>query len=290
MQKYSCRHIKLQAVERAFSGFFPLQRIGFIENLKQESYETFSGKLELCFRFSAEGTEMTDVVNGVACKTPFPNIFLKIPTMHQYSMCDSLRDVIYFYYDASLYERMLACGLISPPYIWHFQMTRELASIFGRIRELCEHVLEYGVVDQLDLLALQLFQNVLLKRVHPAGNVYEQSVEARIRRIASYLQLNFNRAVSLEELYKRNGFSRRSFFRHWNQYYPVSPWQYIQELKLDYACNRLRETSMPIGEICSELNFKNQHYISSLFKKRFGITPMQFRKEQSLRETDAGAN
>lgn len=281
MRSYSCRQVRLHALPRVFSGFFPLQRIGFIENLQARGYEEFSGKLELCFRFSVEAKTVTDTVNGVAHTTEFPNVFLKIPSMRHSSQCDGSRDVIYFHYEAEWYEAMLRQGLLRPPYLWHFQMTQELAGLFSRIRELSERVLEYGVADQLDLLALQLFQHVLLRREHPSGSQYEQSVESRIRRIASYLQLNFNREISLEELYVRNGFSRRSFFRHWNHYYQLSPWQYILNLKLDYAGNRLAESSMPVGQICAELNFRNPHYLSGLFKKRFGVTPLQYRRAQA---------
>lgn len=279
MHEYSCKRILLQDVGRVFPGLFPLQRIGFIKNIASSAMELYSGKLELCFRFSSENDVCHDVINGVAYDTPFPNIFLKTPELVHGPLSNNRRDAIYFLYDASLYERMKAHGFWSPPYIWHFQMNQEMSGALKRISELAGHAMEYGVADKIDILALQLFQSVMLNRAHPAETAYEQAIETKIRRIASYIQLNFNTSIDVESLYRQNGFSRRSFFRHWKQFYSMPPLQYIQELKLEHAGHLLLETSMPVGEICEELNFKNPHYLSMLFKKHFGISPTQYRKQ-----------
>ena len=86
--------------------------------------------------------------------------------------------------------------------------------------------------------------------------------------------------INLDQLLVDNGFSRRNFFRHWKKFYKLSPSQYIKELKFQYACTQLSETSDPIWKITQDLNFQNSHYLCRIFKERFGISPLQYRKQK----------
>ena len=72
--------------------------------------------------------------------------------------------------------------------------------------------------------------------------------------------------------------SRRTFIRYWGEYFPESPAEYVQNLKLSEAARQLRETSHPVGEITALVNFSDSAYLSKLFRRRFGMTPLQYRK------------
>ncbi len=273
-------YINMRNINRVFPGLFPLTQIGILNYLgPMPSYKLFSNKLELCIRFSSEEDIAHDIINGTKYQTPFPNIFIKTPDMIHGTRIEKIRNAFYFAYDPRLYDRMKEHGLLEPPFLWHFQMTPKISLALNNIEELAKQVNEYGVADCIDTLALQLFQNLLLKRSLPSKVPHERSLENRIHRIASYLQLNFLREIDYDNLYSKNGFSRRNFFRYWNRYYNLPPAKYILSLKLEYAQNQLRETNIPVRQISEELNFKNQYYLSMLFKKSFGITPLQYRKK-----------
>ncbi len=288
MPEYSSQFINLKTIRRIFPGLFPLVRFGIMKNIPpNQNCILFSGKLELCFRFSTDEQVSRDVINGVHYETPFPNIFLKTPDMVHGTISEKERDAVFFAFDPNLFDRMKMHGLMEPPFLWHFQVTPEFSAALNKIIDLAGHIMEYGVADQFDLLVFQLLQDAILKRDCAAETPGSRSMENRIYGIASYLQLNFNRDFDLEDLYRKNGFSRRSFFRYWKKYFPYSPARYVQELKLEYACYQLQSTTLPVGRICEELHFQNPHYLSRLFKKRFGITPLQYRDRGEVGSGDS---
>ena len=55
--------------------------------------------------------------------------------------------------------------------------------------------------------------------------------------------------------------------------------QYIYELRLNYFANSLITTDHPIIDICFECGFENISWAYSLFKDKYGITPLKFRKQ-----------
>ncbi|MNV96405.1 Arabinose operon regulatory protein [compost metagenome] len=55
---------------------------------------------------------------------------------------------------------------------------------------------------------------------------------------------------------------------------------YVQTLRLDKAKELLAHTTQPIAEIGRSVGFPSENYFTKTFRKHFGLTPSQYRKEQ----------
>ena len=58
----------------------------------------------------------------------------------------------------------------------------------------------------------------------------------------------------------------------------VSFTQYLNDYRLQIAAQLLKETEDNILEIASATGFENLSYINRSFKKKYGLTPGQYRK------------
>lgn len=54
--------------------------------------------------------------------------------------------------------------------------------------------------------------------------------------------------------------------------------QYINTLKLQYACELLRKTEKPVTEIALDCGFHSAMYFCKVFKSMMNITPTEYRK------------
>jgi len=54
---------------------------------------------------------------------------------------------------------------------------------------------------------------------------------------------------------------------------------YVIRNKLEYAQRQIRETNKKVYEIAEEIGYSNPNYFSKLFKKRYGVTPLEYRNQ-----------
>ena len=270
--------ITLDNVRRRFKLQFPLRSIGYLQNFltKQSSY---GDKLEMTLRISSTAETCVDTIDGVVYTSKYPNAIVKIPGVsHTYEVIEP-REAIYIDYDNNLVSDIKKAGLFVHPPVWEVRMTPEISEIVRELRELMKHSREFGVADRMDLLAMKLWQELLLMRENNMKR--DDFIEARLYRIASFLQINLHENIDFDELISENGFSRRSFFRHWKKYFEVSPLQYLHDLKMQEAGRLLQVSDMKIGRIAEMLGFDDFAYFCVVFKKYYGATPLQYRRKNT---------
>ena len=101
-----------------------------------------------------------------------------------------------------------------------------------------------------------------------------ESDEYRIREALSarvYDKLN------LDELASSLHISKSQIIRTFKRTYSSTPYEYFLGLKMDAAKILLRDTKMQIKEISEKLSICDEHYFSSLFRSRVGVSPREYR-------------
>lgn len=88
------------------------------------------------------------------------------------------------------------------------------------------------------------------------------------------------KTTKVRDLYRLSGYSQSSLSVKFKQHFGVSIVQYLNGEKMKYACNLLRKTDMSILDISNELGFDNLSHFYHLFKKTYGVTPMQFKTQE----------
>lgn len=273
--------IYLGNATRRFSGVFPLEAAGGIEN-HPFCIGSERGKLELCIRLSGENTSMKESYNGVETEMRYPNVLIKVPHIERKYVLDHPRDVIFFRYNPELLDELTDAGLISKPYAWHFEMSPEISIKLREVETLLHAPTLRGTADRLDLLALHLWELLLIERDNGMDDGADYA-EARIKQAAAYLQLHFADEVDIGVIARKNGFSERNFFRCWKKYFTITPAEYIRELKFAEAERLLAETNLSVTRIAEMLGFHNAGYFCNLFRRHRGMTPLKLRQKSSQR-------
>ena len=77
------------------------------------------------------------------------------------------------------------------------------------------------------------------------------------------------------------GMSRSSLYRKLQAATGLSPSKYLMKVRLHIASRMLKETGLAIQEIVDAVGFTNAAHFSVSFKKQYGISPTQFRLQNS---------
>ena len=81
-----------------------------------------------------------------------------------------------------------------------------------------------------------------------------------------------------EQMVQLSGRTHDYLGRMVKKYYGMTVSEYINQLRLNYFANTLVTSDMPIMDLCFECGFRNVSYAYSLFKKKYGMSPMKYRK------------
>lgn len=115
----------------------------------------------------------------------------------------------------------------------------------------------------------------------------EETISTAIRyseldQILFYMHKNIGGPFRVEDLLRQTDLSRTSFFARFRAMTGISPSQYMQELKLASAKASLETTHLSVKEISSTLNFYDEFHFSKAFKKRYGYSPSEYRRQKKV--------
>ncbi len=108
------------------------------------------------------------------------------------------------------------------------------------------------------------------------------SIKIGVNAIKNFLDTNLYRSdFSLQEIADSLCISKSHIINTFKKAYNQTPYQYFISQRIQLARSMLLNTQMSISEISDTLNFADQHYFTNVFKNIVGITPTQFKKQNS---------
>ncbi len=96
--------------------------------------------------------------------------------------------------------------------------------------------------------------------------------------IILYLNINYDRKITIEELSKQFHTNRNSLNRNFRNKTGQTVIGYLIKARIDAACRLLRDTSLPVSEIAERVGFSELSYWGRTFRKQTGYTPSGYRK------------
>ena len=105
---------------------------------------------------------------------------------------------------------------------------------------------------------------------------------AEIMQIVRYISDNLNGDLSVQNLASIVNLSRPYFTELFTKTIGKSPYVYVTEERLKKARQLLYTTNKSMGEIATLCGYYDVSSFIRLFKKREGVTPLEFRKNNPL--------
>ena len=110
----------------------------------------------------------------------------------------------------------------------------------------------------------------------PEDSTYTEKMK---KKISKYIRTSYSTAT-LTELAEYLGLSSPYLSRWICANFGVSFKELLMRERFSVACDLLRSTDTPIGEVLVHVGYENSSYFHKEFKKRFGTTPGKYRKQQ----------
>ena len=135
--------------------------------------------------------------------------------------------------------------------------------------------------ELLVLAGLFDFYGTVIQQRYYSNNIRGKRSEQKVQQIKcaiEYMQLNYQRPISLDELAQTAGLSPKYFCRYFRAITNRTPVDYLNYYRIERACYLLDQHQGSITEIAFDCGFNDISYFIRCFKKYKGSTPHQYAK------------
>ncbi len=155
---------------------------------------------------------------------------------------------------------------------------KELQSV-EMIADRLEHVLAERRPGFQFLARAYFMQIVGMLSVFYEHTIHPKSQDLlKIAKAITYLEAASDLDVTLDDLARASGMSKRTLIRSFQAAFGKSPIAYLIEARVQRATELLRSTEKNVTEVAMEVGFNDSNYFSRQFRKLMHLSPREYRK------------
>jgi AraC-like DNA-binding protein len=130
-----------------------------------------------------------------------------------------------------------------------------------------------SLADDINLLSKSEYH------LKPAGTKF-----SRIDKVFEYVSSNFKSGIDLTVIAGLVHMTPSAFCHYFKKYTKKTFTQYVNEVRVGYACKLLMETGLNVSEVCFQSGYNSLSRFNKCFKKITRKTPLSYRKQFNLLE------
>jgi AraC-like DNA-binding protein/mannose-6-phosphate isomerase-like protein (cupin superfamily) len=160
----------------------------------------------------------------------------------------------------------------------HVDLAKSEYILNGMLNELQNKELGYEVFLKNKLEEIIIF----LTRKYSQISIPKAKSLVRIGKAINFIENNFHQNIYIQQLADISFMSIRNFQRIFKDATSLSPNDYLLELRIQNASRLLTETDYAVYDVSDRVGITDWFYFSKAFKKKFGISPVKYRKQNKL--------
>lgn len=111
------------------------------------------------------------------------------------------------------------------------------------------------------------------------GNPYSY----RMKLMASWIHLNYDQKIMLEDIAKAGHLSRSECCRYFKKFLNISPLNYVINYRIEKSLLLLQQPETNITEVAFMVGFNSTSYYINKFRKIMNTTPLEYKKTKTIK-------
>lgn len=168
--------------------------------------------------------------------------------------------------------------------IYNYRREPDVAVLLNLLLREAQHERDGSGLACQNLLEVLLIHIFRMQKVLPAPfTATKMTKECGL--IKRYLDSNFADPITLDQLAALAHMSKYYLVHAFTKYTGLSPISYLNAKRLETSRDLLSTTDYSIAQVASLVGFSSQSYFAQVFKKESGMTPAQYRKNETPRRS-----
>ena len=153
---------------------------------------------------------------------------------------------------------------------------KELAKNFNANKDQITE-LSFLLLDKLLLLHKEVNKEV--NSIHASKASTKRELYRRLHYAKDYIDSCYTTDISLRELSHIALMNAAYFLRQFRKYFHTTPHQYLVQRRIKVAAEMIKNTSLPVSDVCSAVGYQDASSFSKLFKKYYNLSPEKYRDQ-----------
>ena len=134
---------------------------------------------------------------------------------------------------------------------------------------------------QIQSLFYRLWWNLYtnLRTEHKSKKPANQRLES-LKAMLAYVEKNYQNNITLEQIADAGNVGKTTCSNLFRKYVNQTPNLYLIHFRLSKGAELLTGTDQSVSEICYEVGFSGASYFAEMFRKRYGCSPSDYRRER----------
>lgn len=133
-----------------------------------------------------------------------------------------------------------------------------------------------------EMLSLHIQQHNRLVKGVPLPTSLMKSELKIIRKFGNKIVKNPAKDYTLKQLSIDSGLAQAKLQDGFKFLYKRTVTEYIRHVRLESARNQLKNTELNVSQVVYSIGFSSRSYFSKIFREKYGCTPNQFKKKNTL--------
>ncbi len=194
---------------------------------------------------------------------------------HPRAVSGSTDNIIWQKYLKPLMENQSCCGFhLRTEVDWQKRILGCLSSLW-REAEQESYGYEIRIRNELSMIMSLLSENQPVINKKSYGR--EQRNNARIKEMLTYIQTNYDRELTIEDIASACAISTSECIRCFRATINTTPIAYLKSYRLQQAALKLQLTTDKISSIAESCGFQEMSYFAKSFREVYSCTPSEYR-------------
>ncbi len=117
----------------------------------------------------------------------------------------------------------------------------------------------------------------------------QQTDDGVLHKLLSYVEENFRENINMQTAAQAIGYGANYLSRYFHQSVDINFRQYVNQCRVDYACELLNQENIYLAQVALDCGFQNVRSFNRAFKECTGTTPSDYRINKGIKPDDTSA-
>lgn len=150
--------------------------------------------------------------------------------------------------------------------------------IGSKVERLEELSVSYQFALRLGSIKQFVGEKIITEKDYLAYQELTNDTAEVLRQAKEYIETHYDKEVTNESVAKHFAFSPSYFSTLFKKYHGITFIDHVTNVRIQRACKLLKDTKKPTYVIASLVGYEDQRYFSQVFKRKMGMTPSAYRK------------